>query len=287
MGQPIGIMDSGVGGLAVARALLQRLPGETLLYYADTAHFPYGERTRVDVRALCGRGIRRLVALDAACIVVACNTASASTLDDGTPRVRLPVFDVLSSPVLAGTLRRWTGARLGLVATPLTVATRAYQGIVEHFARPRTLAVLPTARLARVAEAGAAEEPSAVEVVRDELAPLLGEPLDALILGCTHFSFLAAAIQAVMGSRVTLIDPALLVAQGVADALETAGLASRGVSARAGPHTLVVTGGRARQVARAALRLGIAFDRYEFGEGPVPATTEPGRDAGLPEASLP
>lgn len=94
-GEPIGIMDSGVGGLAVARALLDRLPHETLLYYADTANFPYGERTSAEVAALCARGIRRLVARDAGCVVVACNTASASSVDDGMPRTRLPVFDVL------------------------------------------------------------------------------------------------------------------------------------------------------------------------------------------------
>ncbi len=256
--QPIGIMDSGIGGLAVARALLDRLPGETLLYYADTANFPYGERTPIEVQALCTRGIRRLAALDAACVVVACNTASASSAGDGAPRAHLPVFDILSSPVLAGTLRRWAGARLGLIATPLTVATRAYQEIVEHFARPRRLAVLPTALLARLVEAGAAGAPDTPARVAAELAPLRAERLDALILGCTHFSFLAAPVQAAMGPDVTLIDPSHLVAQGVADALRAAGLTH---TAAPGPHGLVVTGSRGRQVAAAAAGLGIAFDR--------------------------
>lgn len=184
--RPIGIIDSGIGGLSAARALLDRLPGESILYYADTANFPYGERTLLDVRALCLRGVRRLETLGAACVVVACNTASASSVDDGSAHPRLPVFDILSSPVLARTLRRWAGARLGLVATPLTVATRAYQEVVEHFARPRRLAVVPTARLARLVEAGTPDGPATRDTVRAELEPLVGERLDALILGCTH-----------------------------------------------------------------------------------------------------
>ncbi|HEX7126478.1 MAG TPA: glutamate racemase [Thermodesulfobacteriota bacterium] len=284
--QPIGILDSGVGGLAVARAILDRLPGEAILYYADTAHFPYGERTLSDVRALCVSGIRRLASLDAACVVVACNTAAASSLDDGAPRVRLPVFDVLSSPVLAGTLRRWHGARLGLVATPLTVASGAYQAIVEHFARPRRLAVVPTARLARIVEGGAADAPKAADAVRSELAPLLGERLDALILGCTHFGFLEAAIRAVVGPDVAVIDPARLVARGVADALETAGLARREPAGAPPRHRLVVTGGRADEVARAAARLGIAFERCELGEDAPRGAVAPAGEADRPGVGL-
>lgn len=259
----VGILDSGVGGLSVARAVLDRMPDTTLLYYADTANFPYGERTPAEVSVLSARGVRRLADLEATCVVVACNTASACApaLERAAA---VPVFEILSSATLPRALRCWAGARLGLIATPLTVASRAYHDLVGHFARPRAFAVRAVPRLVRLVEAGAEDSPAALDVVREELAPLARERLDALILGCTHFGFLVPLIQAVLGPSVGLIDPSRLVAEAAANVLTAAGLDGRAPAGGPGGHRLVVTGGRARRVAAAAARLGLRFQGYDL-----------------------
>lgn len=267
---PIGVLDSGVGGLSVARALLDRLPGESVLYYADTANFPYGERSPAEVCALCARGVRRLAELQAKGIVVACNTASASSPGRRAGPAAPPVFDVLSEASLGHTLRQFAGARLGLIATPLTVATGAYQDLLDQVAGPCELFALPAPRLVRLVETGDTGAPGAAALVEAELAPLRRMRLDALILGCTHFSFLASLIRRALAPSVALIDPARLVAEAVAGALCTAGLVERSPSGSPRPHRLIVTDGRADRVTAAAARLGLSFERLDRGEAPQP-----------------
>lgn len=230
--QPIGILDSGVGGLSVARAILDLLPGESIVYYADTAHFPYGERTPTEVQMLCARGVRRLAGLRSKCVVVACNSASASALDCAARPASLPVFDMLSRSSLGETLRQLRGARIGLIATSLTVSTGAYQELLEHLARPCELFALPVPRLVRLVEAGGADSAEAIDLVETDLAPLRPLGLDALILGCTHFSFLKEPIRKAVGPSVTLIDPSRLVARAVAQALHAGGLTTLASSSR-------------------------------------------------------
>ncbi len=279
--QPIGILDSGIGGLSVARAILDLLPGEAILYYADTAHFPYGERTPTEVRVLSARGIRRLAERQAKCVVLACNSASAAALDRVEQAASLPVFDMLSPSSLGETLRRFDGARIGLIATSLTVATGAYQGLLEQLARPCELFALPAPRLVRLVEAGGAGSPEALDLVEADLASLRPLGLDALILGCTHFSFLTGPIRTVLGPSVELIDPSRLVARAVADALHAGGSSaaarSPAAAARAAgsrPHRLIVTDGRADRIIAAGERLGLHFERVEVD----PRTVLPGYD---------
>jgi glutamate racemase len=215
--RPVGIFDSGIGGLTVLAALQRRLPGERYIYLGDTARLPYGTKSaetvvRYAVRAaefLAGHGIKMLV--------VACNTASAAALPALEEAMTVPVVGVVAPGArlaVAG-----TSGRVGIIGTESTIASGAYLRAV-HALRPEVEVVARACPLfVPLAEEGWWDHPVTHEVARLYLEPFTGGRVDTLILGCTHYPLLRGAIAGAVGGRVRLVDSAEAVAGEVADVL--------------------------------------------------------------------
>jgi glutamate racemase len=224
--RPIGVFDSGVGGLTVAAALTRVLPEESLLYLGDTARLPYGTKSEETVTRYTEHNLAFLAARGVKAVVVACNTASAAALPRLTPA--LPTWGVIApGAARAATLSR---GRVGVVGTEATVRSRAYAAAL-HALRPE-LEVLstPCPLLVPLVEEGWLDDPVTEEIARRYLAPLVAAEIDTLVLGCTHYPLLAPLFARLLGSGVALVDSAEAVAAEVARELAARGALARGVA---------------------------------------------------------
>jgi glutamate racemase len=200
---PIGVFDSGVGGLTVARAIRDSLPHESLIYIGDTAHSPYGTKAIADVRNYALDVLDALVAQDVKMLVIACNTASAAMLRDARERYDVPVVEVIQ-PAVRGALAATRNNRVGVIGTTATIASRAYD---DAFAAAPHLELFTAAapRFVEFVEAGQTSGEDVLRVARQYLKPLIEADVDTLVLGCTHYPFLRGAISYVMGEGVRLV----------------------------------------------------------------------------------
>jgi glutamate racemase len=222
--KPIGVFDSGVGGLTVVRALRRRLPGESILYLGDTARLPYGTKSPSTVRQYTRRNVEFLEARGVKAVVVACNTATALALDDlPTP---VPVWGVVEPGAERAALR--SRGRVGVIATEATVLSDAYGRALRRL-RPE-LEVLSRAcpLFVPLVEEGWHDDPLAEQVARRYLEPLLAAGIDTLVLGCTHYPLLEPVLRRVVGEEVELVDSAAAVAERTARDLARHGLAAEG-----------------------------------------------------------
>lgn len=211
---PIGIFDSGVGGLSVWREIVRQLPAEHTLYFADQAHIPYGQRPLDELRRLTENVTRFLLAQGAKIIVVACNTASGAALHalrDTFPDTPFVGMEPAVKPAVEHTR---TGA-VGVIATPATFEGDLFAGLVARFGDGVDLHAQACPGLVEAVEAGALDTPETEALLRRYLIPLLDAGIDQLVLGCTHYPFLSPTIQRIVGPEVTLIDPAPAVARQV------------------------------------------------------------------------
>lgn len=277
---PVGVFDSGVGGLTVARAIIDQLPREEILYVGDTAHSPYGPRPIAEVRALALDVLDRLVDEGVKALVIACNTASSAMLRDARERYEaphgIPVIEVIHPAVRAAVRATRTG-RVGVIGTAGTIGSRAYE---DAFAAASALELTTVAcpRFVEFVEAGTTTGHEVLEVAEEYLAPLRDDArIDTLVLGCTHYPLLAAAISYVMGAEVALVSSA----EETAAALYRE-LVSRD-SLRSGDarprHRFETTGDdKAAFRALAARFLGPGLGRIEsFPTGPIPVGSNPHR----------
>lgn len=211
---PIGVFDSGVGGLTVWREIVRQLPGESTLYFADQAHIPYGPRALEEVRSF-SKGITDfLLQQGAKLIVVACNTASGAALH--TLRATFPdVQFVGMEPAVKPAAERTRTGRVGVIATPATFQGDLFRRLVQRFAAEVALHTQTCPGLVEAVEAGALDTPETARLLRSYLTPMLEAGIDHLVLGCTHYPFLSEAIARIAGPDVTLIDPAPAVARQV------------------------------------------------------------------------
>ncbi len=201
---PIGIFDSGVGGLTVARAIRAQLPRESFVYIGDTAHSPYGPKPIADVRRYSLEVLDTLVDQGVKMLVIACNTASAAMLRDARERYDIPVVEVIG-PAVRRAVSTTRNGRVGVIGTVGTIGSRAYQDMLEVNERLRFFtAACP--RFVEFVEAGITGTPEVLAVAEEYLAPLRNADVDTLVLGCTHYPFLRGAISYVMGEGVTLVS---------------------------------------------------------------------------------
>lgn len=221
--RPVGVLDSGVGGLTVALALRRLLPQESLLYYADTSHCPYGEREPDEVRALTAEAARWLLSRRAKLLVVACNTASAVALAWLRQEFDVPIVGIVPAVKPASLLSR--SGKVGVLATPATVHAELFARLVQDFAEGIDVHVATGTGLVELVEAGEIDTPRLRRVLRSHLAPLLEQGIDTLVLGCTHFPFLRPAIEALVGSGVQVLDTGQAVARQVSRVLDAHSLA--------------------------------------------------------------
>ncbi len=220
---PIGIFDSGVGGLTVARAILDQLPREPVLYLADTARFPYGPKPIAEVRAHALECLDHLVAEGVKMLVIACNSASSAVLRDARERYDVPVIEVIQPAVRAAVTATRTG-RVGLIATQATVTSRSYDDAFA--AAPHvTLTSVACPRFVDFVERGITMSDELLDVARGYIRPIVDTGCDTLILGCTHYPLLTGVISYVAGDGVTLVSSADETAKDVYRVLHDRGLA--------------------------------------------------------------
>ena len=250
----VGVFDSGVGGTTVLRHLRDLLPHEDLLYLADQANCPYGARPSAELRALSAACARWLIDRGAALVVVACNTASAAALRwlhrqfPATPFVGMvPAVKPAAAQTRSGVV--------GVLATPATIEGELLDEVVLRWAGGTTVVRQPCPGLVERIEAGQIDAPETIGLLETYIAPLLAADADTIVLGCTHYPFLARQIQQVAGPRVRLIDAAPAVARQAARVWEEHELA-RGERTRAGV-TRYATTGDPRALARLLGDLGL------------------------------
>jgi len=246
--RPIGIFDSGIGGLTVLAALRDRLPAESYLYLGDTARLPYGTKSPETVVRYALRAAAFLAAHDVKLLVVACNTASAAALEALEEALPIPVIGVVWPG--ARTAAAHARARVGVVGTESTVASGAYRRALTALRPELAVSARACPLFVPLAEEGWLDHPVTHDVARIYLAPFAEEGIDTLILGCTHYPLLRPAIQAAVGAGVELVDSGPAVAAEV-EAL----LASRDLAGSSGGVRLQVTDGAARfsRIARVIL----------------------------------
>lgn len=207
---PIGVFDSGVGGLTVARAIMDQLPHESILYVGDTAHAPYGPRPIAQVRALALGIMDELVDAGVKALVIACNSASAAVLRDAreryTGRHGIPVVEVIQ-PAVRRAVAATRSGRIGVIGTQATVGSRAYD---DSFSAAPHLQVTSAAcpRFVEFVEAGITTGPELLATAQEYTEPLRVAGVDTLVLGCTHYPLLTGALSLVMGEDVTLVSSA-------------------------------------------------------------------------------
>lgn len=203
---PIGIFDSGVGGLTVARAILDQLPNESTIYIGDTARGPYGPRPLAEVREFALETLDFLVEQGVKAIVIACNTASAAMLRDARERYKVPVIEVIQ-PAVRRAVAATRSGQIGVIGTRATVDSKAY---LDAFAAAPQLQItsIPCPLFVEFVERGETSGPEITKVARDYLAPVMEAKVDTLVLGCTHYPLLTGVISYVMGEGVTLVSSA-------------------------------------------------------------------------------
>jgi len=217
---PLGIFDSGVGGLSVLRAIRQEVPAMSVLYFADQGHVPYGPRTLGEVRAFSEGITRFLLGFGAKLIVVACNTASAAALH--YLRQTFPdVFIVGMEPAVKPAAEHTQTGVVGVLATPATFQGALYASVVERFANGVTLLQDTCPGLVAQIEAGNLDALETRAILETALRPMLEKGIDTIVLGCTHYPFVIPLIQKIVGAKVRVIDPAPAVARQVERLLET------------------------------------------------------------------
>ncbi|MBW0090075.1 glutamate racemase [Pseudonocardia sp. KRD-184] len=236
---PIGIFDSGVGGLTVARSVIDQLPAERVVYVGDTAHGPYGPLAIADIRRHALAVGDALMEREVKAMVVACNTASAACLADIRERYPVPVVEVIRPAVRRAVAATHTG-RIGVIGTRATIASGAY---LDAFVAARDVQVTGAAcpRFVDFVERGTTSGRQVLGLAQSYLEPLQRARVDTLVLGCTHYPLLSAVLQIVMGPDVTLVSSAEETAKDVVRVLFEAGLA-REPGAPAGPHEFLATG---------------------------------------------
>jgi glutamate racemase len=215
---PIGIFDSGVGGVSVALEIARHLPNEHFVYYADTAHVPYGPRNDQEIRELTARAVEWLYREGCKVAVVACNTASAFSLDSLRDYYgeNFPIIGLV--PALKPAVLNTRSKTVAVLATPATFRGQLIKDVMLRFAEPAQVKVLSVTCLDLVpfVEAGEQMSSACLQTLKEILQPVIEQGADYLVLGCTHYPFLKPSIQYIFGQKLTLIDSGFAVARQTA-----------------------------------------------------------------------
>ncbi len=260
--RPIGVFDSGVGGLTVVAAMRRVMPAEQILYLGDTARVPYGSKSPRTVERYAASCFRFLVERDVKAVVIACNTASANALSSLQATSAVPVIGAVH-PGADSAVAASSGQRIGVIGTLATIRSGAYRAAISERAPDAVVVELACPLLVPLAEEGWTDGPIARAVVTRYLSQLFetGPQIDTLLLGCTHYPLLRAVLRAVAaeiaGREIAVVDSATAMAAAVEDLLGTATSAARGAL-----HCFVTDASRLDELA--PLFLGEALDGYEL-----------------------
>jgi glutamate racemase len=281
--RPIGVFDSGVGGLTVLREIVRRSPAESTVYLGDNARAPYGVRSDEEVLAFSTQSLDLLAEREVKAIVVACNTSTAVAIGALRRRYDLPILGVIRPGASAAALAT-RNRRVGVIATPATIRSHAYFSAIKDENPAVEVYEHATPTLVPLVEAGELSGPVAEAAVADALAPLIGErdaagesifprppgaTIDTLLLGCTHYPLLRALIETQVGERVAIVDSATATASALAELLGINGLEADPTATAA--HLQLTTGDASTFHALAGRLFGSAFPDVEQVELAVPA----------------
>ena len=214
---PIGVFDSGIGGLSVVKELISHLPAENIVYLGDTEHLPYGSKSESAVRQFALNNSGFLFAQDAKVIVIACNTASAVALQYVRKHIDLPIVGVVESGADSAVNTTESGS-IGVIGTKTTIRSKAYTYAIKQLNPEMTVTELATPLLVHLVEENWVEHNVTLEILQEYMQPLLDAGIDTLVLGCTHYPFIAKQIREIAPS-IKLVDSATATAQTVAKLL--------------------------------------------------------------------
>jgi glutamate racemase len=265
---PIGVFDSGVGGLSVLRALWQELPGQSFIYLADQAHVPYGPRPLEQVRAFSEAITRYLLAQGAGLIVVACNAASAAALH--SLRATFPSIPFVGmEPAVKPAAEHTRSGAVGVLATPATFQGALYASVVERFTNGVRLLQHTCPGLVAKIEAGEIETAETRAILEEALIPMLAAGIDTVVLGCTHYPFVIPMIEQIAGPGVRVIDPAPAVARQARRLLEEWGSKEAGAAGQPASRTRFLTTGESVALSAVVNKLivvQVGVEHVEWGE---------------------
>jgi glutamate racemase len=217
---PLGIFDSGIGGLTVVRTVRRRLPNESIIYLGDTARLPYGNKSPETIRKFSQQICDVLLQRKVKAIVVACNTASAHALIELQKKITVPIFGVIR-PGVEAALRATKNGRVGIIGTSGTIRSGAYQELLIHLKPKLHLIAAPTPLLVSLVEENWLNHKATRLILEEYLVPFKKEKVDTLVLACTHYPLLKRIIQEIMGKNVQLVDSAAVCANYLQEHLET------------------------------------------------------------------
>lgn len=220
---PIGVFDSGVGGLTVVKEIMNQIPGETIIYFGDTARLPYGSKSKETIITYTRQIVRFLMAKGVKAIVIACNTASAFALETVADEVEIPIIGVVKpgAKVAAGTTKN---GRIGVIGTEGTIHSRIYNDFLSETNPQVKVFGKACPLLVPLVEEGLIDDPVTLEITRRYISGLLLEDIDTLVLGCTHYPLLRKTIRTLAGDRIELVNPAYETAKSLKEVLTDKGM---------------------------------------------------------------
>lgn len=204
---PIGVFDSGVGGLTVAREIIRQIPNEKIIYFGDTARVPYGSKSKETVTRYSEQIVRFLRTFQVKTIVVACNTASACALDALEKDIDIPIIDVVK-PGARAAWEATRNGRIGVIGTEATIGSQIYAKYIQNLNSSITIYGKACPLFVPLVEEGLLEDPVTDEIARRYLTELIDIDIDTLILGCTHYPLIRSTLGRIMGEGVQLVNPA-------------------------------------------------------------------------------
>lgn len=237
---PIGVFDSGVGGLTVAREIMRQLPNENLVYFGDTARVPYGSKSKNTIIHYSGQIINFLKTKEVKAIVIACNTASALALDVVREKSSIPILGVVE-PGARAALKMTETKKIGVIGTEATVQSEMYGKIIRSLDPEVSVIGKACPLFVPLVEEGFAKHKVTEEIIDYYLASLKESDIDSLILGCTHYPLLRSAIREYMGEKITLVNPAYETAMDLKRLLEEKGMANDGVDGEHASYSFYVS----------------------------------------------
>lgn len=259
--RPIGMFDSGVGGLTVARAVIDSLPHEDLVYFGDTARCPYGPRTPEEIRSFALEIIDVLVAEDIKLLVIACNSAASAALDEARRRYDVPIVSVIE-PAARAAVAATRNRKIGVIGTVATVASGTYAQAISRTRANVELHSAACPRFVEFVERGDTASNELTELAELYLAPLKEEEIDTLILGCTHYPLLSSVIHYVMGEDVVLVSSAEATAADVYAELKNSDMLRPADTL--GRHRFLASSERGMFGELSKLLMGPAFSEPEY-----------------------
>ena len=237
---PIGVFDSGVGGLTVAREIMRNLPFERIVYFGDTARVPYGSKSRVSIIRFSRQIIHFLQEEHVKAIVVACNTASAYALDEVQKDLDIPIIGVVK-PGAKVAAQATRNKRIGVIGTKGTIGSNIYADYIHEIDPEITVVGKACPLFVPLVEEGWLKDPVTVEVAQRYLQELQEQDVDTLVMGCTHYPLLRSVLRELLGEKVTLVNPAYETAQSLKQLLKEMNLDNPGIKEEEFPYRFYVS----------------------------------------------